>query len=223
MFKAIHHTLFFSLFIFATACGQSNYHSKEISTNMNKMEEYAKSKHLSVATLAGGCFWCVETQLMQLNGVDTVISGFSGGHTENPTYQQVCTGTTGHAEVCQVYFDASKISFLELLKAFFITHDPTQLNRQGNDEGTQYRSAIFYHDEKQKTEAEQIIKELNAAKVYESPIVTEVSAFTKFYPAEDYHQNYFNLNPDQAYCHYVIKPKKDKFEKVFKDKLKSHH
>ncbi len=189
---------------------------------MDKMEQYAAAKHLSVATLGAGCFWCVETQLMQLQGVDTVVSGFSGGSVENPTYKEVCTGTTGHAEVCQVYFDATKINFAELLKAFFVTHDPTQLNRQGNDEGTQYRSAIFYHDENQKAEALQIIAELNAAKAYKMPIVTEVSAFTKFYPAEDYHQNYYNANPDQAYCAYVIKPKKDKFEKVFKDKLKHH-
>lgn len=204
------------------ACAQNNHQSKKISTKMDKMEQYAADKHLTVATFGAGCFWCVETQLMQLQGVDTVVSGYSGGQVENPTYKDVCTGTTGHAEVCQVYFDSTKISFPELLKAFFVTHDPTQLNRQGNDVGTQYRSAIFYHDEHQKLESLKIISELNAAKAYGQPIVTEVSAFTKFYPAEDYHQNYFNLNPDQAYCAYVIKPKKDKFEKVFKDFLKKH-
>jgi len=219
--KAISQTLFLcSAFIF-NACGQnSNNHPPKISTKMDKMEQYAATKHLSVATLGAGCFWCVETQLMQLQGVDTVVSGYCGGSVENPTYKEVCTGTTGHAEVCQVYFDATKISFAELLKAFFVTHDPTQLNRQGNDEGTQYRSAIFYHDENQKQESIKIISELNAAQVYPTPIVTEVSAFTKFYPAEDYHQNYYNANPEQAYCAYVIKPKKDKFEKVFKDRLK---
>jgi peptide-methionine (S)-S-oxide reductase len=219
--KAFFQTLILSTVCMLQACGQSQNHSTKISTKMDKMEQYAQSKHLSVATLGAGCFWCVETQLMQLQGVDTVISGFSGGSTENPTYKEVCTGSTGHAEVCQVYFDSTKISFSDLLKAFFVTHDPTQLNRQGNDEGTQYRSAIFYHDEKQKTEALQIIEALNAEKVYENPIVTEVTAFSKFYPTEDYHQNYYNANPDQAYCAYVIKPKKDKFEKVFKDRLKN--
>jgi peptide-methionine (S)-S-oxide reductase len=187
---------------------------------MDKMQQHAADKKLSVATFGAGCFWCVETQLMQLQGVDTVISGYSGGSVENPTYKDVCTGTTGHAEVCQVYFDSTKLSFADLLKAFFVTHDPTQLNRQGNDEGTQYRSAIFYHDAMQKQESEKIIAALNAEQVYPKPIVTEVAAFTKFYPAEDYHQNYFNQNPEQAYCAYVIKPKKDKFEKVFKDRLK---
>ena len=213
--------LLLGLFVFK-ACAQNNHQSKKNSTKMDKMQQYAADKHLSIATFGAGCFWCVETQLMQLQGVDTVISGYSGGQVENPTYKDVCTGTTGHAEVCQVYFDSTKISFPELLKAFFVTHDPTQLNRQGNDVGTQYRSAIFYHDEHQKLESLKIIAELNAAKAYEQPIVTEVSVFAKFYPAEDYHQNYFNLNPDQAYCAYVIKPKKDKFEKVFKDFLKKH-
>ena len=220
-FKAISQTLFLCAAFIFNACGQNNNnHSTKISTKMDKMEQYAAAKHLSVATFGAGCFWCVETQLMQLQGVDTVISGFSGGSVVNPTYKEVCTGSTGHAEVCQVYFDAAKISFVELLKAFFVTHDPTQLNRQGNDEGTQYRSAIFYHNENQKQEAIKIIAELNATKAYENPIVTEVTAFSKFYPAEDYHQNYYNANPEQAYCAYVIKPKKDKFEKVFKDKLK---
>jgi peptide-methionine (S)-S-oxide reductase len=216
---AISCLLLCGLIIFS-ACAQSNNQSKKITIKMDKMEQYAKDKKLSVATFGAGCFWCVETQLMQLQGVDTVISGYSGGQVENPTYKDVCTGTTGHAEVCQVYFDTTKITFAELLKAFFVTHDPTQLNRQGNDEGTQYRSAIFYHDESQKQESIKIIEALNAEQVYPKPIVTEVSAFTKFYPAEDYHQNYFNQNPEQAYCAYVIKPKKDKFEKVFKDKLK---
>jgi peptide-methionine (S)-S-oxide reductase len=203
-----------------SACAQSNNQPKKITTQMDKMQQYAADKKLSVATFGAGCFWCVETQLMQLQGVDTVISGYSGGSVENPTYKDVCTGTTGHAEVCQVYFDSTKLSFADLLKAFFVTHDPTQLNRQGNDEGTQYRSAIFYHDAMQKQESEKIIAALNAEQVYPKPIVTEVAAFTKFYPAEDYHQNYFNQNPEQAYCAYVIKPKKDKFEKVFKDRLK---
>lgn len=209
-----------SIFFFKACAQSNNHHSKPISTKMDKMQQYAADKHLSIATFGAGCFWCVETQLMQLQGVDTVISGYSGGQVENPTYKDVCTGTTGHAEVCQVYFDSTKISFAELLKAFFVTHDPTQLNQQGNDVGTQYRSAIFYHNEFQKSESLKIIAELNAEKAYEHPIVTEVSAFSKFYPAEDYHQNYFNLNSDQAYCAYVIKPKKDKFEKVFKNRLK---
>jgi peptide-methionine (S)-S-oxide reductase len=176
--------------------------------------------HLDTATFATGCFWCTEAKFQRLKGVKKVISGFSGGHVANPTYKQVCTGLTGHAEVCNIIFDPAEISFDELVKAFFVAHDPTQLNRQGNDVGTQYRSAIFYHGAVQKKKAEYYIDKLNKEKVYPQPIVTEVTPYTVFYKAEDYHQNYYNQNGSQPYCQYVIQPELEKFEKVFKDKLK---
>lgn len=173
-----------------------------------------------VATFAAGCFWCVEEQFKQLNGVISVVSGYTGGHVKKPSYEAVVTGNTGHAEACNITYDPSIISYDELLEAFFVAHDPTQLNRQGNDIGTQYRSAIFYHNEKQKELVDYYIKKLNEEKVYPNKIVTEVKPFTVFYIAENYHQNYYNKNPQAAYCQYVIKPKLDKFKKVFKDKLK---
>jgi peptide-methionine (S)-S-oxide reductase len=156
----------------------------------------------------------------QLKGVKKVTSGYSGGHVENPTYKEVCTGLTGHAECIQLLYDPKEVSFDELLQVFWQTHDPTTLNRQGNDVGTQYRSAIFYQNEEQKKIAESYKKELNAKKVFDNPIVTEIEPLKNFYPAEDYHQNYYNNNGDQPYCYFVIKPKLEKFEKVFKDKLK---
>lgn len=174
---------------------------------------------MGIATFGTGCFWCTEAVFQQLKGVKSVVSGFSGGHVENPSYEQVVSGGTGHAEVCQIEFDSAHISFEELLEVFFETHDPTTLNRQGNDAGPQYRSAIFYHDEEQKSIAEKMKKDLDARKVFKKPIVTEITAFSKFYPAEDYHQNYFKTNPNQGYCRYVITPKLLKFEKVFKLKL----
>lgn len=174
---------------------------------------------MGIATFGTGCFWCTEAVFQQLKGVTSVVSGFSGGHVENPSYEQVVTGGTGHAEVCQIGFDSDQISFEELLAVFFETHDPTTLNRQGNDVGPQYRSAIFYHDEEQKAIAEKMKKDLDARKVFKKPIVTEITAFSKFYPAEDYHQNYFRNNPTQGYCRYVIAPKVAKFEKTFKLKL----
>src|SRR5690606_6254149 len=173
-----------------------------------------------VATFAAGCFWCVEEQFKQLNGVISVVSGYTGGHVKKPSYEAVVTGNTGHAEACNITYDPSIISYDELLEAFFVAHDPTQLNRQGNDIGTQYRSAIFYHNEKQKELVDYYIIKLNEEKVYPNKIVTEVKPFTVFYIAENYHQNYYNKNPQAAYCQYVIKPKLDKFKKVFKDKLK---
>lgn len=176
--------------------------------------------HLSTAVFGAGCFWCVETQFQLLEGVDTVISGYAGGHVENPTYKEVCTGTTGHAEVCKIYYDSTKISYEDLLQAFFITHDPTQLNRQGNDIGTQYRSVIYYANEQERSMAQDIINKLNASKAYEKPIVTELSAMPVFYAAEDYHQNYYNLNGSQPYCAFIIKPKREHFEEVFKNRLK---
>jgi peptide-methionine (S)-S-oxide reductase len=177
-------------------------------------------KGLDTATFATGCFWCTEAKFKQLKGVKMVISGFSGGTVANPTYKQVCTGKTGHAEACNIIFDPSVISFDELLEAFFVAHDPTQLNMQGNDAGTQYRSAIFYHNQAQKQKADYYIGKLNAEKAYKNKIVTEVTAYKVFYNAEDYHQNYFAQNGAQPYCKYVIQPELDKFKKVFKDKLK---
>lgn len=175
---------------------------------------------LSTATLASGCFWCTEAIFEQLEGVEHVRSGYTGGHVKNPTYQEVCDETTGHAEAVQLVFDPEKISFTELLEVFFQTHDPTTLNRQGADVGTQYRSAIFYHDQTQKQVAEELIKALNNSGAWEDPIVTEVSPASTFYLAEDYHQDYFNNNKTAAYCNFVIVPKLEKFRKVFSDRLK---
>jgi peptide-methionine (S)-S-oxide reductase len=180
-------------------------------SNTNKIE---------TATFGNGCFWCTEAVFQQLNGVLKVTSGYSGGKIENPTYKQVCTGTTGHAECLNIEYDPSIISFEELLEVFWKTHDPTTLNRQGNDVGTQYRSTIFYHNEEQKVKAEKYKAELDKSGSYDKPIVTTLEPFTKFYPAEDYHQNYFNENGSNPYCQLVVQPKVEKFEKVFKSKLK---
>jgi peptide-methionine (S)-S-oxide reductase len=177
-------------------------------------------KELEKATLGGGCFWCTEAVYLELKGVVDVKPGYSGGHVKNPTYKEVCTESTGHAEVVQITFDPEIVSFPEILEVFFVTHDPTTLNRQGNDVGTQYRSAIFYHSEKQKQIATEIIKQLEKEKAYDKPIVTEVTAFDTFYVAEDYHFNYFARNKNQPYCQYVVAPKVEKFRKVFKDKMK---
>ena len=174
---------------------------------------------MEISTLATGCFWCTEALFQQLNGVKSVVSGYSGGHVENPSYKEVITGQTGHAEVCKIEYDPEQISFEELLKVFFNTHDPTTLNRQGNDVGPQYRSAIFYHNKGQREIAERVKSELNAGGTWKNPIVTEITPFEKFYPAEDYHQNYFRNNPNQGYCRYIIAPKLQEFEKVFKLKL----
>ncbi len=173
-----------------------------------------------VATLAGGCFWCLEAVFDVLKGVDSVESGYMGGRTANPSYEEVCSGETGHAEVTQLTFDPKQVSFREILEVFFVIHDPTTLNRQGNDVGTQYRSAIFYHSPEQKAAAEQVIANMGAAKIYEDPIVTEVVPASKFYMAEDYHQEYFRRNPVQPYCSFVVRPKVAKFRKHFLGKLK---
>jgi len=172
------------------------------------------------ATLAGGCFWCLEAVFDDLRGVEDVVSGYSGGTVPDPTYNQVCAGTTGHAEVVQLTFDSQSVSFRELLQIFFTIHDPTTLNRQGADVGTQYRSAVFYHSPEQKEIAEGIIAELNIAKVWDAPIVTEVVPLTKFYPAEEYHQEYYIRNPGQGYCRAVVAPKVAKFRKQYLEKLK---
>lgn len=174
-----------------------------------------------IATFAAGCFWCVEAQYQLLDGVEKVESGYLGGHVEHPTYQEVCNGTTGHAEACNICYDPKKISFDELLATFWVAHDPTTLNRQGNDIGTQYRSAIFYHNEEQKQKAEAYKQKLNEEKAFSNDIVTEIAPYTTFYKAEDYHQNYYNQNGSQGYCMFVVKPKMEKFRKVFADKLKT--
>jgi peptide-methionine (S)-S-oxide reductase len=176
--------------------------------------------NLETATLAAGCFWCVEAVFDDLKGVEDVVSGYSGGHTENPTYQQVCSETTGHAEVVQIKFVPSVLSFADLLRVYFTVHDPTQLNRQGNDIGTSYRSAIFFHSEEQRQTAEAVIAEITAEGIYENPIVTEVTPFDKFWPAEDYHQEYFANNPTQPYCAAVVAPKVAKFRQRFVSRLK---
>lgn len=172
-----------------------------------------------IATLAGGCFWCVEAVYQDLQGVLKVESGYSGGQVDNPTYDQICSGRTGHAEVIQITFDPAIISFKELLEVFFTVHNPTTLNRQGNDSGTQYRSAIFYHSPEQKSVAEDVIA-TTAKELWDDPIVTEVSAFDRFYKAENYHQNYFKDNPNQPYCSFIIAPKIKKFREKYKAKLK---
>jgi peptide-methionine (S)-S-oxide reductase len=174
-----------------------------------------------VVTLGGGCFWCTEAVFSELKGVEKVESGYSGGTVPNPTYRQVCTGNTGHAEVTQITYDPKVISFKELLKIFFTSHDPTTLNRQGADIGTQYRSIILYHNNEQKTVAEQVIREIESAGIWEKPIVTELKPFEEFYKAEDYHQEYFKQNPGQAYCQLVIAPKVAKLRKQYREKLKA--
>jgi peptide-methionine (S)-S-oxide reductase len=179
-----------------------------------------EEKGLALATLGGGCFWCLEAVFERLQGVERVESGYAGGATPNPTYEQVCSGATGHAEVVQVAFDPAVLSFAELLDVFFAIHDPTTLNRQGGDVGTQYRSVIFYHDAEQKAAAERRIAELNAAGIWPRPLVTQVVPLTQFWRAEDYHQNYFRLNPGQGYCQAVVSPKVAKFRKQFAGKLK---
>jgi peptide-methionine (S)-S-oxide reductase len=176
--------------------------------------------HMAMATFGNGCFWCTEAIFQQLDGVSKVLPGYTGGSIKNPSYKAVCTGTTGHAEAIQITFDPQVISYRELLDVFFYTHDPTTLNRQGNDIGTQYRSAIFYHDASQRSEAEKMIAQLTDEKVYDKSIVTEVTAFDIFYEAEDYHKNYYNNNKNQGYCRAVINPKLDKFVKKYGSKLK---
>lgn len=184
-------------------------------------EIYAQNKtKMELATFGSGCFWCSEAIFSRLKGVESVNSGYSGGSVKNPTYKQVCTGETGHAEVIQIKFDPNIISFTELLEVFWQTHDPTTLNRQGADVGTQYRSVIFYHNNEQKELAETFKKKLDDEKIYDKPIVTEISQFDTFYIAEDYHQDYYEHNRGQGYCNFVITPKIEKFKKVFKDKLK---
>lgn len=181
----------------------------------------SNEQNREIATLAGGCFWCLEAAFEQLRGVERAQSGYSGGARPNPTYEQVCTGVTGHAEVVQITFDPVQITFRDLLEVFFTIHDPTTLNRQGADVGTQYRSAIFYHSPEQKAVAEEVIAELTNDRVWENPIVTQVVPFTEFYPAESYHDEYYSRNPNQPYCQAVIAPKLAKFKKKYVEKLKA--
>lgn len=204
-------TWFLALFALVIA----NTYAQSIITKKSKM-----SDKLEIATLANGCFWCTEAIFQRLNGVEKVTSGYSGGKVKNPSYNDVTTGETGHAEVIQIQFDPAVITFQEILDVFFATHDPTTLNRQGYDAGTQYRSAVFYHSAAQKEVAETFIKALTEAKVFDKKIVTEVTAFEAFYEAEAYHQNYYNNNKNQGYCVAVINPKLEKFIKKYKDKLK---
>jgi peptide-methionine (S)-S-oxide reductase len=200
-----------------SSCGQK---SKQTTTPTNNAMTTQKNENLALATFGSGCFWCTEAVFLNVEGVEKVASGYSGGKVKNPTYKEVCSGLTGHAEVIQLTYDPSKVSYDQLLEIFWGTHDPTTLNRQGADEGTQYRSVIFYHNDEQKTIAEAYKKKLDESGAFDKPIVTEISPISTFYIAEDYHQNYYNLNGNAPYCSFVIRPKLDKFKKVFKDKLK---
>lgn len=199
------------------SCAQSK--QKPAKTVSKATTATMQNSNLTTATFGNGCFWCTEAIFQELKGVESVASGYSGGKVNNPSYREVCDGTTGHAECLQVQFDPTVISYEKLLEVFFTTHDPTTLNRQGADVGTQYRSVIFYHDEAQREVAEKVKREF-APSLWDDPIVTEISPFSKFYKAEDYHQNYFNDNPGQGYCRIVINPKVQKFRKEFADLLK---
>lgn len=218
--KFILHLFVLSAVLVLQACAAepSNVPAKAGSTSLN-----TTTGTMETATLGGGCFWCVEAVFQRLEGVTFVESGYSGGTTTNPTYKEICTGTTGHAEVTRITFDPSVLSYEDLLQVFFTAHDPTTLNRQGNDVGTQYRSVIFYHTDVQKTTAEEYIKQLTAAETWPNPIVTELAPATTFYKAEDYHQNYYNENGSQPYCSFVVRPKVEKFLKNFKNKVKTEY
>jgi len=185
-----------------------------------KKETQIKTIGMDTITLGAGCFWCVEAIFQDIKGVESVVSGYSNGTVKNPSYKEVCTGSTGHAEVCQLTYDSKIVSLAKILEVFWQTHDPTTLNKQGADVGTQYRSGIFYQNDEQKKIAEGILKQLNEAKVFTNPIVTEITALTTFYPAEDYHQDYFDINGEQPYCTAVIRPKVEKFKKTFSEILK---
>jgi peptide-methionine (S)-S-oxide reductase len=211
-----------SLFSLVGCSAQGQAQIKSTSAEKKTVSTTSKppSGKTEVATLGAGCFWCVEAVYQQLEGVVSVESGYAGGHVVNPTYEEVCGKRTGHAEVCQIRFDPSKLSYEELLEVFWKTHDPTTPNRQGADIGPQYRSVVFYHDDQQRALAEKWKKELNDAKAFPAPIVTEISPYTNFYKAEDYHQDYYRLNPNQGYCRIVVRPKLEKVREVFASKLK---
>lgn len=204
------------------SCAQKNNNGLKANSMSNNNDTIATDAHKQVATFGTGCFWCTEAVFQQLKGVSKVTSGYSGGDVINPTYEEVCTKTTGHAEVIQIVYDPSIITFDELLEVFWQTHDPTTLNRQGNDVGPQYRSVIFYHNAEQKEKAEKYKAALDKSGAWPNPIVTAIEPYKNYYAAEDYHQNYYKLNGKAPYCYFVIRPKLEKFEKVFKDKLKEH-
>lgn len=217
MVKSFFYFYILSLFLLSScAFGHSENENHTLMTTTDS----SLASNLDTATLGAGCFWCIEAVFQELKGVVSVMPGYTGGKTPNPTYEQICTGHTGHAEVAQIVFDTSQISFDEILEVFWQTHDPTTLNRQGNDSGTQYRSAVFYQNEEQKNKAELYKKQLDQSGAWDQPIVTEITPLGIFYPAEKYHQNYYKNNPNQGYCRYVIAPKMEKFRKVFKAKLK---
>lgn len=208
--------VFSLLLLFAVSCAQVT----EIKVQGEGLLKKKDKDKMELITLGSGCFWCIEAVFSELKGVESAISGYSGGKLENPSYREVVNGTTGHAEVIQVEFNPSIISIEDILEVFWNTHDPTTLNRQGNDIGTQYRSAIFYHDDAQRETAENYKNQLDVSGVFSSKIVTEITPFSKFYEAENYHQDYFEQNAEQPYCSFLIKPKVEKFRKQFKDKLK---
>jgi peptide-methionine (S)-S-oxide reductase len=203
-----------SLLFAGSSCAQKKTQEKKNMTN------HVNKSGLETATFGSGCFWCTEAIFLNVNGVETVVSGYMGGKAKNPTYKEVCSGLTGHAEVIQLTYDPAKVTYDELLEFFWKTHDPTTLNRQGNDVGTQYRSVIYYHNNEQKQLATHYKKKLDGSGAFNAPIVTEISPAEAFYKAEDYHQNYYNLNSSAPYCSYVIQPKLEKFKKAFKEKLK---
>jgi peptide-methionine (S)-S-oxide reductase len=210
-------SLLLTVLVTGISCGQK---SKEKQADKRMANQVVNTAGLELATFGSGCFWCTEAIFLDIDGVYNVQSGYTGGKVKNPTYKEVCSGLTGHAEVIRLNYDPKKISYDELLEIFWKTHDPTTLNKQGADEGTQYRSVIYYHSDEQRKLAEHYKKKLTEEKVFNNPIVTEISPAAEFYKAEDYHQNYYNLNQDQPYCSFVIEPKLEKFRKVFKGKLK---
>jgi peptide-methionine (S)-S-oxide reductase len=221
--KTIKMTRFFlllSIFAFNNCANSSNPHPKSTMTSTEQTKPNATEKNYQTAYLGGGCFWCMEAVYKELNGVITVESGYAGGKTTNPTYKEVCTGSTGHAEIIKITFDPSIITYQDIIDIFWHVHNPTTLNQQGNDQGTQYRSVIFYQGDLEKQIAEKSMLEAQIQKVWPDPIVTQIVPLDKFYVAEDYHQDYFANNPNQGYCVYVVSPKVEKFRKEFKEKLK---
>jgi peptide-methionine (S)-S-oxide reductase len=204
------------LTISITGCAEQKAHNNFMSDKTAN----TNSLHSDTATFGAGCFWCVEAVFQRMKGVEKVVSGYSGGHVANPTYEQVCSKTTGHVEVARIIYNPAVVTYDELLEVFWKTHNPTTVDQQGNDKGPQYRSVVFYHNDEQKQKAEYYKKQLDSSGAWDKPIVTNIEPLTNFYAAEDYHQNYYNNNPDQMYCRYVVGPKVEKFEKVFKDKLK---
>jgi len=215
-------TIFSTFWVLSSSCAQRENPKKNMIAGKDIEIDDNNNMKTDTATFGTGCFWCTEAVFQQLKGVLKVTSGYSGGHVKNPTYEQVCEKKTGHAEVCQIVYDPTVITFDELLEVFWQTHDPTTLDRQGNDVGPQYRSVVFYHDAEQKEKSEKYKAELNKSGAFDNPIVIAVEPYKNFYSAEKYHQNYYNDNGSQPYCYYVIRPKLEKFEKVFKSKLKTH-